>query len=79
MGILSVLSFLFSTDPKKEIEECKKRIENFESIKRTVRANVKNKKQKHYHDHARERIKTLDYQISKEREKIAAYRKKVKK
>ena len=76
---MGILSFLFSSDPKKEIKECKKRIENFESIKRTVRANAKNKTQKHYKDSARNQIKTLDYQISKEREKIAAYRKKLNK
>ncbi|MDM1368335.1 hypothetical protein HX052_10130 [Myroides marinus] len=76
---MGILSFLFSTDPKKEIEECKRRIENFESIKRTVRANAKNKKEQHYKDHARDRIKTLNYQIQKEKEQIQAYRKKLKK
>ncbi|MDM1346498.1 hypothetical protein [Myroides marinus] len=76
---MGILSFLFSTDPKKEIEACKKRIENFEYIKKTVRANVKNKKEQHYHEHARGRIKTLNYQIQKEKEQIQAYRKKLKK
>lgn len=78
MGIvLTVLKFFFVTDPKKKIVESKKRIENFKSIQKTIKSNVKNQTESHYHKTAKENIKTLDYQIQKEKERIAFYKKKL--
>ena len=45
---MGIFSLLFGSDPKKEIEECKKRIKNFESIIETIKKNNKNKTQAHY-------------------------------
>lgn len=79
MGVvLSVLKFFFVSDPNKKIEESKKRIENFKSIQKTIMSNVKNQTESHYHKTAKENIKTLNYQIQKEKEKIASYKKKLK-
>lgn len=73
---MSVLSFLFKTDVKAEIEAAKSRITNFKNIIEVTKKNVKNKLPAHYHEHAAERIKTLKYQIQKEKEKIAYLKKK---
>lgn len=75
---MGLFSLLFGSDPKKEIEECKRRIENFESSIETIKKNVKGKKQAHYHESARKNIETKKYQIKKEKEKIASLRKKLK-
>ncbi|MFV0159042.1 hypothetical protein OBK24_11390 [Empedobacter falsenii] len=73
---MGLLSFLFSSNPKSEIEACKARIENFKKSIEVTKKNVANKKDPHYKKHATERIKTLRYQISKEQEKIKSLRKK---
>lgn len=75
---MGLFSFLFSTDPKSEIKACNARIENFKKAIEITKKNVVNKEQEHYKKHAKERIKTLRYQISKEQENIEKLRKKLK-
>jgi hypothetical protein len=66
MGLFSI----FSSNSKNEIEECKKRIVNFQSQIETIKKNNANKTEAHYKKSASEKIKTIKYQITKEREKI---------
>lgn len=75
---MGLLSFLFKTDHQAEIEACKERIINFERIIETVKKNNQNKKEAHYKKSAAENIKTLNYQIKKEKEKIATLKVKIK-
>lgn len=75
---MGIFSLLFGSDPKKEIEECKKRIKNFESIIETIKKNNKNKTQAHYKESAKKNIETQKYLIKKEKEKIESLRKKLK-
>jgi len=75
---MGLFSLLFGSDPKKEIEECKRRIKNFESNIETIKKNVKGKKQAHYPESARKNIETKKYQIKKEKEKIESLKKRIK-
>ncbi|MEZ7498939.1 hypothetical protein QO200_09315 [Flavobacterium sp. Arc3] len=72
---MGILSFLFSNDPKAEIEACKKRILNFKKNIEIIKKNNINKAQAHYKISAKKNINTLQYQIEKEREKIKALKK----
>lgn len=72
---MRLFSALFSSDPSKEIEECKKRILNFQDRIAIIKKNTKNKTQAHYHKSAAEQIKTLKYQILKEKENIVKLKK----
>lgn len=58
---MGLFSFLFSSDPKSEIEACKSRIENFKKSIEVTKKNASNKKDAHYKKHARDRIATLRY------------------
>lgn len=75
---MGLFSALFSSDPRKEIEECKKRILNFQKNIEIIKKNTANKTQTHYHKSAAEQIKTKTYQIKKERENIASLKKSIK-
>ena len=72
---MGILSFLFSNNPKSEIECCESRILNFKNNIENIKKNTANKTESHYHISAKKNIATLKYQIEKEKEKIKALRK----
>lgn len=73
---MGLLSFLFSTDNSKKIENSKQSIENFKKNIEIIKKNTKSKTQAHYHESAKKNISTLQYLIKKENEKIKELRKK---
>lgn len=72
---MGILSFLFSTDPKAEIEACKKLILNFENNIKIIKKNTANKTESHYKISAKNNIDTLKYQIETQKQKIKALKK----
>ena len=75
---MGLFSFLFSSspsNPKAEIAELQKRIENFKKNIERIKRNNANKTQTHYKESAKKNIATLKYQIEKEKEKIRQLKK----
>ncbi|MCG8213458.1 hypothetical protein J2Q11_11590 [Tenacibaculum finnmarkense genomovar finnmarkense] len=79
---MGLLSFLFSSDPKKEIEKIKESIENtkrvIEGYKRNIEGYKRNNSPKHYIEGTLKNIQTQKYLIKKNQEKIKALKKKLK-
>lgn len=74
---MGLFSFLFSSspsNPKAEIAERQKRIENFKKNIEIIKRNNAHKTQAHYKESAKKNIATLKYQIEKEKEKIKQLR-----
>lgn len=75
---MGILSKLFGTDPKSEIEKCQNRIKNYKKNIEIIKQNAKKHKLAHYHESAKKSIENTKYLIEMENRKIASLKKQLK-